>query len=393
MTIEEIKALSEDEIQTRKSEIKVILDNVINGEDLTTNVDDLEVERKALDERLSEIRSENEAKKNDIQAVIDGEGIAVREDLNPKQEATKMSDVKEIRNSAAYIDAFAEALKTGDFTECRSILTENATDGTVAVPTFIEEKIVTAWEKSEIFQRVGKVSYKGNLKVGFEISGTAAVVHVEGTDAPSEEVLTLGAIEIVPQFIKKWITVSDEVMSLRGQAFLDYIYDEIAYKIVKKAEDLVIAAIIAAVGASSATVAGQATISGDVSKATILNAIAATSDEARDLVVIMNKSTWAAFKALETVNTGDPFNGLPVLFNNTLDSYSEASADEEYAIVGDLGFGARINLPDGNEVKFVFDDKSLAESDLVKIVGKLYAGIGIVAPNAFCVITKPDSEG
>ena len=52
-----------------------------------------------------------------------------------------------------------------------------------------------------------------------------------------------------------------------------------------------------------------------------------------------------------------------------------------------------INLPDGNEVKFVFDDKSLAESDLVKIVGKLYAGIGIVAPNAFCVITKPESEG
>lgn len=393
MTLEEIKALSEDEIKTRKSEIDSILEKVVSGEDTETDVNALNEEVRAMDERLVELRKVAEEKKDDLKAVIDGEGVEVRNDLEPKMEAKKMADVKEIRNSGAYIDAFAEALKTGDFTECRSLLTENGTNGTVVVPTFIEEKILTAWEKSEIFSRVGKVNYKGNLKIGFEISGTDAVVHAEGADAPAEEVLTLGAVEIIPSNIKKWITVSDEVMSLRGQAFLDYIYDEITYKIIKKAENLVIAAIVAAVGSSTSTKAGQATISGGVAKTTILNAIAATSDEATDLVVIMNKQTWAAFKALETVNDGDPFNGLPVLFNNSLDSYDSASADEEYAIVGDLGFGARINLPDGNEVKFVFDDKSLAESDLVKIVGKLYAGIGIVAPNAFCVITKPDSEG
>lgn len=393
MTLEEIKALSEDEIKTRKSEIDSILEKVVSGEDTETDVNALNEEVRAMDERLVELRKVAEENKDDLKAVIDGEGVEVRNDLEPKMEAKKMADVKEIRNSSAYIDAFAEAIKTGDFTECRSLLTENGTNGTVVVPEFIEEKILTAWEKSEIFARVGKVSYKGNLKIGFEISGTDAVVHAEGADAPDEEVLTLGAIEIIPQNIKKWITVSDEVMSLRGQAFLDYIYDEIIYKIIKKAENLIIAAIIAAVGSSTSSKAGQATISGGVAKTTILNAIAATSDEATDLVVIMNKQTWAAFKALETVNDGDPFNGLPVLFNNSLDSYDSASADEEYAIVGDLGFGARINLPDGNEVKFVFDDKSLAESDLVKIVGKLYAGIGIVAPNAFCVITKPDSEG
>ena len=393
MTLEEIKALSEDEIKTRKSEIDSILEKVVSGEDTETDVNALNEEVRAMDERLVELRKVAEEKKDDLKAVIDGEGVEVRNDLEPKMEAKKMADVKEIRNSGAYIDAFAEALKTGDFTECRSLLTENGTNGTVVVPEFIEEKILTAWEKSEIFSRVGKVNYKGNLKIGFEISGTDAVVHAEGGDAPDEEVLTLGAVEIIPQNIKKWITVSDEVMSLRGQAFLDYIYDEITYKIIKKAENLVIAAIIAAVGASTSSKAGQATISGGVAKTTILNAIAATSDEATDLVIIMNKQTWAAFKALETVNDGDPFNGLPVLFNNSLDAYDAASADKEYAIVGDLGFGARINLPDGNEVKFVFDDKSLAESDLVKIVGKLYAGIGIVAPNAFCVITKPDSEG
>lgn len=390
MTIEEIKILSQDEIESRSSEIRSILDKVISGEDTETNVDELKTELDNLEARSAELREELETRKQDAEAVLNGAGVEVREIL--PQGETKMSNV-ETRNSAKYIDAFAEAIKSGDFTECRALLTENAEDGVVAVPTFIEEKILAAWEKSEIFQRVGKVNYKGNLKVGFEISGTDAVIHIEGDDAPSEEVLTLGAVEIVPQFIKKWITVSDEVLSLRGQTFLDYIYDEIAYKIVKKAEDVVIAAIIAAVGASSATVAGQATISGEVSKGTILSAIASTSDEARDLVVIMNKQTWAAFKALETLNDGDPFNGLPVVFNNTLDSYDAAEEGDEYAIVGDLGYGARINLPDGNEVKFIFDDKSLAEADLVKIVGKLYAGIGIVAPNAFCVITKPESEG
>lgn len=388
MTFEEIKLLSESEVEARKAEINAILDKVISNEDVDTNVEELRNEVTALDERIKELREAEEERKQDIKAVIEGAGDNV-EIEKPITEARTMIDIKEYRNSNEYVNAFAEAIKTGDFSECRSLLSTNAAeDGVVAVPEFVEDKIVTAWERSEIFQRVGKVNYKGNLKVGFEISGTDAVVHLEGDDAPDEEALSLGIVEIVPNNIKKWITVSDEVMSLRGQAFLDYLYDEITYKIIKKAEDVVIAAIIASVGASTSSMAGQSTVSGDVSKATILNAIASTSDEARDLVIIMNKLTWAAFKATETLNYGDVFNGLPVVFNNSLDAYDDASEDDPFVIVGDLGFGARINLPNGNDVKFVFDDKSLAEADLVKIVGKLYAGIGIIAPNAFCVVTK-----
>ena len=37
-----------------------------------------------------------------------------------------------------------------------------------------------------------------------------------------------------PVSIKKWISISDEVVDLRGEAFLRYIYDEITYRIAKK---------------------------------------------------------------------------------------------------------------------------------------------------------------
>ena len=64
--------------------------------------------------------------------------------------------------------------------------------------------------------------------------------------------------------------------------------------------------------------------------------------------------------------------------------------------VGDFAYGFRANLPNGYEVKITVDENSLSEADLVKVTGKLYAGLEAIAQNAFCVITKPgegDGEG
>jgi hypothetical protein len=36
------------------------------------------------------------------------------------------------------------------------------------------------------------------------------------------------------------------------------------------------------------------------------------------------------------------------------------------------------------------DELSLAEKDLVKIVGRQYVGMGVVAPKAFVKIAKPE---
>ena len=49
--------------------------------------------------------------------------------------------------------------------------------------------------------------------------------------------------------------------------------------------------------------------------------------------------------------------------------------------------GAQANFPNGDEVSLKYDDLSLAESDLVKIVGREYVALGIVADHAFCKVT------
>lgn len=350
----------------------------------------------ALNEELDKL----EARKNDlieaqrkldVQAVIDGAGDEVK--ITTPMEERTMVDMKEFRNSKEYIDAFAEFVKTGDDSEVRALLSKNAPeDGQISVPTFVEDKIRTAWEKSDLFSRIGKSSVRGNLVIDFEISGTDAVVHEEGADAPDEEVLEIGSVTIVPKNIKKWISVSDEVMDLRGEAFLEYIYDELAYKIVKKAEDIVIVRILAAKGASTATKPGQATISAEVGRPGVVSAISELSDEARDIVIIMNRRTWGQYEATRTLNTGDPFADLPVVYNNSLPAYDTADAGDDYAIVGDLGFGVRANLPNGFNPKTIVDDKSKAPDDKVVITGKLFAGIEVIAVKAFCTITKPADE-
>ena len=118
--------------------------------------------------------------------------------------------------------------------------------------------------------------------------------------------------------------------------------------------------------------------------------MAQLSDQAANPVVILNKKTWGAFKAAQAAASYgyDVFEGLPVVFNNTIKAYSAATTGETYAIVGDLGEGALVNFPAGGDIKFKFDDLSLATSDLVKVIGRQYAGFGIVGPDAFVKIAK-----
>ena len=358
-------------------------------------------EQAAIDERskvLAEIKESREkllAEKEQIEAEI---RAAKEVEQHPesakeiKNERGEKKMEKEFRNSPEYIAAYAKAIK-GDDTDLRSLLTENApTGGQVPIPTFAEERIRTAWETDEILNRVGKTYVKGNLKIGFEISGSDAVIHVEGTDAPDEETLELGVVELIPQSIKKWITISDEVLDMKDEEFIDYIYDELGHKIAKAAADIVVAKIKALPQTSSATTPAAAKITEAPSATTMVNAIANLSDEATNNVAIMNKLTWAAFKSITTGDgypLADPFAGLVVLFNNSLKSYDTAAEGEVYAIVGDLATGFRANFPNGEEIRIKMDDLSLAEADLVKFVGRKYVALEAVAPGRFTLIAKP----
>ena len=118
--------------------------------------------------------------------------------------------------------------------------------------------------------------------------------------------------------------------------------------------------------------------------------MALLSDEAANPVVIMNKQTWGTYKAAQYANSFnvDPFEGLPVVYNNTIKAYSAATTGETFAIVGDLGHGAIANFPNGEGIDFKFDELSRKKEDLVEVLGREYVGLGVVAPKAFVKIVK-----
>lgn len=366
--------------------------------ELREKLDDPEVETEELEARSAELLEERAGITAEIEkaeAAIAEEKRAMEDVITQtetkeieKREEPKMADM-EIRNTKEYIDAYAEYIKSGEDAECRALLSENAS-GAVPVPELVYDIVKTAWERDGIVSRVKKAYIKGNLKVGFEISGSDATVHTEG-QAVTEETLVIGTVNIVPKSIKKWVSISDEALDLSGEAFLQYIYDELAYKIAKKSADELIAKINACGTASTTTCVGVPKVaSTTVGVGLVASAMSLLSDEAADPVVMMNKATWGQFKAAQYAGgfDVDPFEGLPVVFNNSITSFTAATTGVAYAIVGDLGQGALMNFPNGEGIDFKFDEMTQAEYDLVRIIGREFVGIGVVAPDAFVRIVK-----
>ena len=360
-----------------------------NTEELEQRSNELMKERQdilaAIEKAEAEIAEEKRAMEN---------VIANKETKEIEKREVKPMEI-EIRNTPEYINAYAEYIKSGDNTELRALTTTNDTTpngtGTVPIPDMVYDIVKTAWQREGIMSRVRKSYLKGNLKVGFEISGTDAVIHAEGASAVSEETLVLGTVTLTPQSIKKWISISDEVMDLRGEAFLNYIYDELAYRIAKKAADTLVAKIEACGTVSTTTCVGVPKLKATTaSLGDVAQAMALLSDEAANPVIMMNKATWGTYKALAAQgNYGyDPFEGLDVVFNNTIKAYNVATSGNTYAIVGDLDQGALANFPNGDGIEFKFDELTDMTKDLVRVLGREYVGLGIVAPNAFVKITK-----
>ena len=379
--MENLKEMEAEMLEERKAEILEAI------EQPEADLDVLEEEARAIADELEERKAAEAAKVEVREAVAEGLGEVTEE---VPTEERKVPSMEEIRNSEAYINAYAEYVKTENDAECRALLTENVS-GAVPVPEFVYDIVKTAWEREGIMSRVRKSYLKGNLKIGFEISGDDAVIHTEGGEAISPENLVLGVVELVPQSIKKVVQISDEALDLRGEAFLRYIYDELTYRIAKKAADEMIAKIVACGTVSTTTCPSVASIqSSSASLGLIASAIAQLSDEAANPVVMMNKLTYASFKTAQYAASyaADPFEGLPVIFNNSITAIAAATTGVAWCIVGDLDHGALANFPDGEGITFKFDDMTLKKQDLVEVLGREYVALGVVAPQAFCKIVK-----
>lgn len=382
MTREEIMALDMDGIEERKAQIREEIKDAADNEAL----DAIEAEKAIIEERIAQIKADTEQRKADMAAVLAAKG-------EPVQKEEKRMDFREYRNSKEYVNAYADYIKSGNDREIRMLISANAgaeVDGNrVPVPTYLEERIATAWENDPILSRVRRTYFRGNLETPFELSASGAAVHEEGADAPSEEELVLGLVSVKPEFIKKWITLTDTVIKLKGQEFLDYIYDELTYRITIKAAEEGIADIVGAPAVSSATAIGVPVVSGAPSVTIVPTAAANLSSEAGTPVVLLNRLTEVDFLNAQVAGSFsvDPFAGLEKLYTSALPAYSAAASGQTYAIVGNL-YGLQFNFPDGDDVEITYDPYTMAEQNRVKVVGRYFASHGVTSLGHFAKITK-----
>lgn len=364
------KEMSIEDLETRKSAIASEIET--DGADL----DALEEEVRGINAEL-EARKAEEAKKAEIRsAVAAGQGTVVKEF---KTEERKMN-ITEIRNSEEYINAFANYVKTGDDSECRALLSDNATNGTVPVPTFVGEMIASRVKGSKILSRIRKMNAPGNVKVGFEINTPYAEFHTEGGAEMQNENLQLGIVTLTPKTLKKWVAISDEALdSMSGRQYLEYIYDEVTSGIIGARELAVISAIENSPTTPTSTAPAVAKmVAAQPSLADIVNAMALLSPAAENVVVILSPAAYALYKGLQlSANYGaDPFDGHEVII-----SYAAT-----YPIVGDLS-GVMENLPKGDAIDFKYDDTTLMTSDIVRVLGRQPVATAVVGNGYFAQIT------
>ena len=374
------------DVEARLAEIEGELETR-SGEEL----DALKAEVAELQTRKAELEALEERQAN-AKALEEQRATEPVKEIETRKEEKTMKTIEEYRNSEEYINAYAEFIKTGKDEEVRKLLTTNVGDaGQVAVPDFVYDIIKTDWLKSGILSLVKRISVQGNMKVQFELSAGDAVIHDEGSGAVSEESLTLGVVTLVPESIKKWISVSDEVNDMKGEAFLRYIYDELTYKIARKAESILINKIKNLSTSASASAVNAKKVKAGAALGTIATALGELNAEAQNPVILMNPATKAAFKAAVYAGqfNADPFEGLTVYLTNDLPAISAASENDVYAIVGDFGYGALANFPNGEATEIKYDDKTLMTEDLIKILGREYVAIEPIACRAFVNITAP----
>lgn len=363
------------------------------------DLDALEERAKAINAEIESRNKAAEQRQAILDSVVAGEGVTVKE----FREDNNTMTVLEIRNSEEYRKAFLKAIKDNDDSECRALISDNADGGVVPVPTFLENEIKNAWENCQIMSLVKQTKYKGNVKIGFEVSATGASVHVEGNystastenpgGVPVEETLVWGAVELKAENIKKWITISDEALEGTTIDTINEVYKEIAQRIVEAAESAAIGKIVNAGATVTTTNPGvPVSTASSVSADTIVIAESLLSGKAKDLHIAMNRQTYPTFIAVAMAANYavDVFDGLKdkIVFTDALPAFSTADTGDTYAIVGDFGYGFQANKPNGDDIRITVDRYSLAEKDLVKIVGKQFVGMGVVAPKAFVKITK-----
>jgi len=375
--------MSVEQLEARQAEIAGMETEGVETEEIEARAGEMEAIKAELEARKAAALAAEE----DRQAVANGAG----EIKEVKQEEKKM-EVSEIRNSPEYLDAFANYIRTGNDSECRTVLlTKNApANGQLPVPDMLEGIIKTAWDKNEFLNQIKKTYFRGNLRVPFELSATGAWKHIEGTTGLTEEEITIGIVTLTPANIKKLVRVTDECIAMGGEEFINYIYSEVAYRVLGELVAEIIDYIDDLSTSNGATAIGIPKVKVAPGVMVLANAATNLTEEATDLCVVMNRLTEAKFNTAYASGQFaiNPFDGFKKVYCSAMPAYDAASENDMYALIGDLK-AIQANYPEGEGLVIKWDDLTYAEDDIVKVVGRQYVGFGVTAPGRLVKLTKP----
>lgn len=381
-----------EKLLARKAEIRSLNIDELSDEEvrkLNEEVDQLEA-------KIKELRASADQKKELRNKIATGEKETR---AISRIENTDNSENVITRNSVEYQRAFIKAIKTGNYEECRTLLSVNATNGTIAVPEVLENEIKNAWEQHDLISKCDVTNQIGDVKVSFEYASSDAAAHTEGGQAANEGTISIGIVTISAVNIMKWITVSVEAIENTTINTLAEIYKSLANKIVEGVEAKIVSTIDAcptdASTATSCLVKAQTVTT--ISESTISDIVSFLSGQAKNVTLLMNRRTRAAFMAVKKAAkyNVDVFDGLDdkIVFTDELDAFQDIVAAGEggtpktYLIAGDFGF-MRVNKPHGDDMKVVLDEITMANQGIDKVIGRQFVGCGVVAPKAFAKLNK-----
>ena len=397
-----------DEVEAKKEEFENA--DTDRREELLNEVEALTEEAKQIDEDVKDLEEQKEKleKQEERMSMTKTlEKVAIEERKDQIESADNVLASKEYdKMYADFIRGKVEEKEVRSYLNQRALATSTTN---IPIPTIMQGFVETAWyEYGKLSRLVSETFEPAIMKIPVEVSATGAVWHDELGEAPQEEQITLGQIILQPKMIKKWISLTDELMAMGADDFLRYIADELVYRVILALDEAIVnrtdtngLGVIGIVGNANTEV-----VSANLGF-NVINEALANLTTFEDLTIVMNPSTFfnnfmgltdlqglPIFRVVHD-NANKPqyyLSGHRVEFTQALPAYDDVEAGEAYAIVGNFRRGYRLNYPQGKSVITLVDPYTLATQDLVRMIGRLYVAGNVVKPKHFAQINKTEEQ-
>lgn len=372
-----------DELAKAHFEERANMENIEKVEEVVEAVEERAEVTEEVIEAVEEVAETVEEPKTE-------ETVEERENMNMnfEVEARNANDYVE---SAEYRSAWVKAVVgKGDadlnaIKEARGLSTASAT----MVPTYVADKIEATWERNRLLGLVSVTYSTAKLSFPVETANSGAGFHTEGAEAPAEEEITLVEKLLQPRTMKKWISITDELIESGEVAVMDYIADEVVYYIMKAINSAIINGTLASgkgiEGIVNSNLA-NAVNAGALDATTFYKGLATLID-VENPVLVMNPTDFytkvmglmdtTGHPIYSAVNGEDFVAGCSVLL--------QASVPTNTAIVGDLS-AFRLEL-EGASPRIIFDPYTSAKEDKVIVVGKMLTAGAVTKANKLAVVT------